>query len=127
MIPLFKSHSCPAVFEYLEDIEFDEQFELSLFETKSESVIGSTIINFEFIKYLEIEQANKSIDNYILNIQNSIVAKKILEFIESASQTLGPSVVTSDSQVHTQPPFIPTIPMQPSISDQSGSQSTSSV
>ena len=83
MIPLFKSHSCPTVFEYLEDLVFDEQFELSLFEMKSESAIGSTVINPEFIKYLEIEQANRSIDSYILNIQNSIVATKIPEFIES--------------------------------------------
>ena len=55
VIPLFKYHSCPIVFEYLEDLDFDEQFELSLFETKSESAIGSTVINPEFIKYLEIE------------------------------------------------------------------------
>ena len=117
MIPLFKSHSCPAVFEYLRDLEFDEQFELSLFETKSESAIGSTVINPEFIKYLEIEQANRSIDSYILNIQNSIVATNIPEFIESTSETLGPSAVTSSSQVPTEPLFIPTIPVQPSILD----------
>ena len=118
VIPLFKSHSCPIVFEFLEDIEFDDQFELSLFETKSKSAIGSTVINPKFIKYLKIEQANRSIDSYILNIQNSIVATNIPEFIESASETLGPSKVTSGSQVHTEPSFIPTIPVQPSTSDQ---------
>lgn len=118
MIPLFKSHSCPTVFESLEDIEFDDQFDLSLFETKSESAIGSTIINLEFIKYLEVEQANISINSYILNIQNSIVATNIPEFIESASETLGPSAITSDSQVHAEPSFILTIPVQPSIPDQ---------
>ena len=48
VIPLFKSHSCPTVFEFLEDIEFDDQFELSLFETKSKSAIGSIVINTEF-------------------------------------------------------------------------------
>ena len=68
MIPLFRSHSFPTVFEFLEDIEFDDQFELSLFETKSESATGSTIINPEFIKYLEVEQDNRSIDNYILSL-----------------------------------------------------------
>ena len=77
MIHLFISHSCPTIFEFLEDIEFDDQFELSLFETKSESATGSTVINPEFIKYLEIEKANRSIDTYILNIQNSIVATNI--------------------------------------------------
>ena len=46
------------------------------------------------------------------------MATNIPEFIKFASQTLGPSAVTSDSQVHTQPPFIPTIPVQPSTSDQ---------
>ena len=113
-----KSHSCPTVFEFLEDIEFDDQFELLLFETKSESATGSTIINPDFIKYLEVEQANRSIDDYILNLQNSIVATNIPEFIESSSETLGPSVVTSDSQVRAEPSFIPTIPVQPSIFDQ---------
>ena len=68
-----------------------------MFETKSESATASTVINPEFIKYLEVEQENRSIDNYILNLQNSIVATNIPEFIESASQILGPSVVTSDS------------------------------
>ena len=45
------------------------------------------------------------------------MATNIPEFIESASETLGPSAITSNSQVHTQPPFIPTIPMEPSSSD----------
>ena len=54
MIHPFKSLSCPTIFEYLEDLEFDEQFELSLFETRYENSIGSTVINPEFIKYLEI-------------------------------------------------------------------------
>ena len=81
MIPLFKSHSYPTVFKFIEDIEFDDRFELSLFETKSESATSSTVINPEFIKYLEIKQANRSIDNYILNLQNSIVAMNIPDFI----------------------------------------------
>jgi len=106
---LVKSHSYPTVFEYIEDIEFDDHFVLSLFETKSESATGSTVINPEFIKYLEVEQANRSIDNYILNLQNSIVATNIPEFIESTSQTLGPSEIASGSRIPTEPSFIPTI------------------
>ena len=47
------------VFEYLEDLEFDEIFDMSLFETKSESVVGSTILNPEFVKDLETKKANK--------------------------------------------------------------------
>ena len=102
MIPVFKSHSCTAVFEYLKDLEFDEKFELSLFETKSKSVIDSTVLNPEFVKDLEIEKANRSIDSYILNLQNSIVATNIPEFIESASATLG-SVSVS---IFSLPPMI---------------------
>ena len=64
---MFKAQSCPLGFEYLEDLEFDKQFELSLFETKSESVVASTALNPEFIRNLEAERANKSIDDYILN------------------------------------------------------------
>ena len=97
VIPAFKSHSCPTVFEYLEDLEFDEKFELSLFETKSESAIDFTVLNPEFVKNIEIEIANRSIDSYILNIQNSIVATNIPEFIEFASTTLGSSAITSGS------------------------------
>ena len=89
-----------------------------MFETKSESATGSTVINPEFIKYLEVEQENRSINNYILNLQNSIVATNIPEFIESASQTLGPSEIASGSRIPTEPPFIPTIPVQLEISNQ---------
>ena len=55
VIPLFKSHSCPAAFEYFEDIEFDHLFDLSLFRNKFESSLDYTLLDPEFIKYLEIE------------------------------------------------------------------------
>ena len=42
----------------------------------------------------------------------------IPEFIEFASATLGSSVVTSGSKIPTEPPFIPTILVQPYISNQ---------
>ena len=118
LIPIFRSHSCPVVFEYLEDLEFDEHFDLSFFETKYESVVCSTILNPEFVKDLEIERANRSIYDYILTIQTSIVATNIPEFFESASATLGSSVVVYSSKMPTETPFIPTIAMQPTISDQ---------
>jgi len=76
--PIFRSHSCPVIFQYLEDLPFDEHFDLSLFETKSESVIGDTILNPQFLVYLETERVNRSIDAYILNsLQTSIVATNI--------------------------------------------------
>ena len=46
------------------------------------------------------------------------MATNIPEFIESAFETLGPFTVTSSSQIYTEPPFIPTIPVPPSTSDQ---------
>lgn len=46
------------------------------------------------------------------------MATNIPEFTESASQTLGPSEVASSSRIPTEPSFIPTIPVQPEISDQ---------
>ena len=118
VILVFRSHSCPVVFEYLEDLEFDEHFYLSLFETKFESTVGSIVLNPNFVKYLETEKANRSIDDYILNLQTSIVATNIPEFLESASATLGLSAVVFGSEIPTENPFIPTIPMQPTISDQ---------
>ena len=118
MIPVFRSCSCLVVFEYLEDLEFDEHFDLSLFETKSKSVVGSTVLNPEFVKDLETEKANKSIYDYILKLQTSIVATNIPEFLESTSAILGSSAIASCSEIPTETPFIPTILVQPSISDQ---------
>jgi len=42
---VFKSHSCLDIFAYLEELDFDEQFELSLSETKSERAVESTVHN----------------------------------------------------------------------------------
>ena len=63
---MFKSHSRPNIFEYLEELEFDERFEISLFESKSERVVEYTIPNLQFLVDLEIERANRLIDNYIV-------------------------------------------------------------
>jgi len=111
VIPVFRSHSCPLVFEYLEYLLFDEHFDLSLFETKSESAVGATVLNPKFVQYLETERENRSIDAYILNLQNSIVATNIPEFLESTCATLGSSVVVSGSEIPTELPFIHTIPV----------------
>ena len=89
-----------------------------MFETKSESVVGSTVLNPEFVKDIETERVDRSIDDYILNLQTSVVATNIPEFLESASATLGSSVVVSHLEIPTETPFIPTIPVQPTISDQ---------
>ena len=111
VIPMFRFHSCPVVFEYLEDLPFDENFKLSLFETKSESAVGATVLNPEFVKDLETKRAKRSIEDYILNLQTSIVATNIPEFLESTSATLGSSVVVFSLEIPTKTPLIPTIPM----------------
>lgn len=54
------------VFEYLDELEFDKQFSLSLFETKYGSVVGFIVVNPKFVVALETERANKLIDDYIL-------------------------------------------------------------
>ena len=64
--PLVKSHSCPALFEYLEELPFDARFELSLFKTKSENALDSIVPNPDFVVALEFERHNKLIDNFIL-------------------------------------------------------------
>jgi len=63
---VFKSHSCPNIIEYLEELEFDERFEISLFETKSKRVVDYTVPNPQFLVDLETERANRSIDNSII-------------------------------------------------------------
>jgi len=112
VILVFRSHSCTVVFEYLEDLPFDEHFYLSLFETKSESAVGNIVLNPEFVQYLETERENRSIDAYILNsLQNSILATNIPDILESASATLGSSTVLSSLEIPTKTPFIPTLPV----------------
>lgn len=111
---MFKFRPCFVVFEYLEDLEFDENFDMSLLETKFESVVGSTILNLEFVKDLETKKANKSIDDYILKLKTSIVATNILEFSESTSATLGSSAIASIQEFLLKllsfPPFLCSLP-----------------
>ena len=63
--PVFKCHSCPDIFDYLKEIEFDERLEISLFESKSERATDYTVPNPQFLVDLETERANRLIDNYI--------------------------------------------------------------
>ena len=63
--PVSKSHSCPDIFEYLEGVEFEKRFEISLFESKSERAADYTVPNPQFRVDLETERANRLIDNYI--------------------------------------------------------------
>ena len=74
---MFKSHSCPNIFEYLEELEFDERFEISLFESKSERVVDYTVPNPQFLVDLETERANRLIDNYIATQPQTPIASPL--------------------------------------------------
>jgi len=119
MTPVFKSCSCLAIFKYLEELDFDEKFELSLFETKSESALGSIVPNPDFAASLEVERNNKSIENFILkHLQSEIHSSNIVDFLEAASASLGSSITASTLKFPTEPPFIRTLPPQPTVCDQ---------
>ena len=117
--PVFRSRSCPTIFKYLEELDFDEKFELSLFKTKSKNALQSIIPNPDFLAALNIEKSNKSIENFILRqLETDIEAANIIDFIEATFATLGAVPTPSSSRVPTEPPFIPTLPPQPNIAIQ---------
>ena len=119
MTPVFKSHSCPTIFKYLEELDFDEKFELLLFKTKSESALGSLVPDHDFPVALEVERNNKLIENFILrHLQREIHFSNLVDFLEAASANIGSSITDSSSKIPTKLPFIPTIPLQPIITYQ---------
>ena len=104
----------------LEDLPFDESFDLSLFRTRSESALDNIVLDPEFIIDLEVQKANQSIDEYILNSpQSSLTTANIPELSKPASTTLSSPLFPSTSEVHYSPPFIPSLPYQPTITHQS--------
>jgi len=48
-------------------------FDLSLFRTKFENALSETVLDPNFIADLEVQQANKSIDEYILKSPQSSI------------------------------------------------------
>jgi len=89
IIPVFKSHSCLAIFKYLEELDFDEKFELSLFKTNSESALDSLVPNLDFAVALEFEKHNKLIENFILrHLHSDIQVANIADFLEAASANI---------------------------------------
>ena len=116
VLPIFKSHSCPTIFKYLEETDFDERFELSLFKTKSESALDSLVPNPDFAAALEVERNNKLIENFILrHLQRDIQFSSLADFLEAASANIGSTITASTSNEHTEPPFISIFPLQPII------------
>jgi len=95
------------------------QFGLSLFKMKSKSAIYEIVQDLDFIADLEIQQANRSIDEYIMKSSQSSINTTIThEFFEQFSTTfsspLFPSTVIP-SKFHSTKPFIPSLPHQPSL------------
>lgn len=81
-ILIFRSNSCPSEWLFTEDLPFDEYFDISLFETKSETALDNTVLNPEFVANIERERANRSIEEYILNsLQSSIIDANIPELL----------------------------------------------
>lgn len=75
-------------------------FDLSLFKTKSENAIDETILDPDFIVDLEVQHANKSIDEYILKSpQSSINTAMTLELSEQLSITLSSPLFPSTSTI----------------------------
>ena len=100
---------------YVDEIPFDERFETLLFVNFSETELSRLVPDPLFFEDFQFRFVSYHLDR---QLQDSIVATNTPEFTESASQTLGPSEVASSSRIPTEPSFIPTIPIQPEISDQ---------
>jgi len=63
--------------------------------------------------------ANQSIDEYILNSpQSSLTTAKIPELSKIVSAALCSPLFPSTSEAHSPPPFIPSLPYQPTITHQ---------
>ena len=111
---LSRSASCPVKIIYVDEIPFDARFETSLFVNFSETKLSRLVLDPLFAEDLQYRFVSYHLDR---QLQNSVVATNTPEFTESASQTLGPSEFASSSRIPTEPPFIPTIPVQPEFSD----------
>jgi len=109
---IFKSHSCPSVFKYLEELDFDEKFELSLFKTQSESALDSLFPNPDFVAALEIERTNKEVENFILqHLQSDIHATNLVDFLEAVFDYIGSTITAIASHEQTALPFISISPI----------------
>ena len=104
--PIFRSHSWPSEWFFVEDLPFDECFELSLIRARSKTTLDDTVLDPEFLVDIEVQRANRSIDDYIFNSsQTSIVTTNILEPSESSEATffaLNSSVLPSISKINFQ-------------------------
>ena len=75
--PIIRSLTWPSEWFFVEELSSDESIELSLFRNKSETAPEDTVLDPEFLVDIEVQRANSSIDNYILNSPQSITATYI--------------------------------------------------
>jgi len=61
-MPSIKADSCPDEWLFLEDLPFDEYFDLSLFRTRSQSALNDIVLDPEFTVELKVQRENLSID-----------------------------------------------------------------
>ena len=61
--PVFRSYTWPSEWVFVEDLSFDENFELSLFRNKSEIDIDDTVLDPDFLVYIEVQRTNTSIND----------------------------------------------------------------
>ena len=65
--PILSSHTWPSECLFVEELSFDDNFELSLFRNKSENALEDMVLDPEFLVDIEVQRENSSIDDYILN------------------------------------------------------------
>ena len=109
--PIFRSHTWPSECFFVEEISFDENFELSLFRSKSETALEDMVLDPELLVDIEVQRANFSIDDYILNSPQSITATYIPEPSESSGVAFhppDPSAFPSINFQFSSPPSTPT-------------------
>ena len=56
--PVFRSYTWPSQWFFVEDLSFDENFELSLFRNKSENDIDDIVLDHEFLVNIEVQREN---------------------------------------------------------------------
>jgi len=118
-MPSIKVDSCLDEWLFLEDLPFDEYFDLSLFRTRSENALDDIVLDPEFTTEVEVQRENLSIDQCILNSpQLSLTTVRIPELSEIDSTSFSSPFFPSISKVHPSSPFIPSLPHQPIITYQ---------
>ena len=113
--PIFRSHTWPSEWLFVEDISFDESFKPSLFRNKSETALDDIVLDLEFLVDIEVQRENTSIDDYILNSpQSSITITNIPKPSESSgtkfpppNSSAFPSVIYQLSSPPSTPPLNP--------------------